>query len=412
MNPVRLFVAALLAGTIAIFTLLAGYHRTEVVQRGYRGTAMNELFSEKTLAIEDKLNKFPKPLGPAKTDGPRASESFENVQVLGDLSKAQFARTMLSVKAWVAPEVGCNLCHAAPVYNSDEKYTKRVARQMLRMVRHINTDWTQHVGKTGVTCYTCHRGNQVPAKLWWSAPPKTSTGIMWQRSNQPLPTAAAGNTALPNDALTDYLLHDNPIRVVGTGVLRQDNRNSVWHARDTYSLMMVMSESLGVNCTFCHNTRAFAAWNLSTPQRATAWYGIRMVRDLNNNLIQPLKGTLPPVRLGVTGDVPKIYCATCHQGANKPLYGSPMLKFYPELVRPEIVDLSAPTTNPAFSAAPDSPQYSAPAPVPAVVPVAPLAPAPPVTPVKVQLETPGHAAPAAPRRTAQLTSSSGLTIVH
>jgi photosynthetic reaction center cytochrome c subunit len=39
--------------------------------------------------------------------------------------------------------------------------------------------------------------------------------------------------------------------------------------------------------------------------------------------------------LGPTGDVPKIYCATCHQGTNKPLYGAPMLKDYPELVNPK-----------------------------------------------------------------------------
>ena len=52
--------------------------------------------------------------------------------------------------------------------------------------------------------------------------------------------------------------------------------------------MMHMSQSLGVNCTYCHNTRSFASWDASTPQRATAWYGIRMVRDLNNDYLDPL----------------------------------------------------------------------------------------------------------------------------
>jgi photosynthetic reaction center cytochrome c subunit len=346
MNPVRIFFAALLIGAVAVFTLLAGYHRTEVVQRGYRGTGLNLLYRESTLEALDKINVYPKPLGPAKTEGPRASETFENVQVVGDLSKSQFARLMLSIKAWVAPQVGCNLCHAAPVYNSDEKYTKRVARQMLKMVRHINTDWTQHVGKTGVTCYTCHRGNQVPQKLWWSSTPINRSGLTLEKSATRLPTPAAGASALPNDALTDYLLHDNPVRMIGTQALAGTNRNSIWHARDTYSLMMVMSESLGVNCDFCHNTRAFAAWELSTPQRVTAWYGIRMVRDLNNSVELTLKGTLPPDRLGPNGDVPKIYCATCHQGSNKPLYGAPMLQYYPELVRPQTADASAPQAAP------------------------------------------------------------------
>jgi photosynthetic reaction center cytochrome c subunit len=361
MNPVRLFFAALMIGAVAVITLLAGYHRTEVVQRGFRGTAMNELYRQSTFETLDKLNAYPKPLGPAKTDGPRASETFENVQVVGDLSKSQFARLMLSIKAWVAPQVGCNLCHAAPVYNSDEKYTKRVARQMLKMVRHINTDWTQHVGKTGVTCYTCHRGNQVPQRLWYSAPPKTASGVMWEKSAMKLPTAAAGATALPNDALTDYLLHDDQIRLVGQQPLAGANRNSIWHGRDTYGLMMVMSESLGVNCTFCHNTRSFTSWELSTPQRVTAWYGIRMVRDLNNSVELTLKGTLPPERLGPTGDVPKIYCATCHQGSNKPLYGAPMLQYYPELVRPQTADAAAPPASPAVEpATPATPATAAP----------------------------------------------------
>ena len=57
--------------------------------------------------------------------------------------------------------------------------------------------------------------------------------------------------------------------------------------------MMHMSESLGVNCTFCHNTRSFTAWDQSTPQRATAWYGIKMVSDLNRNFLVPLGPRVP-----------------------------------------------------------------------------------------------------------------------
>jgi photosynthetic reaction center cytochrome c subunit len=347
MNPVKFVLAALTVVAVVVIGLLAGYQRTQIVQRGYRGLAMNELFSDSYIAKEDVINKFPKPLGPAKTDGPTAAETYENVQVLGDLSKSQFARTMLSIKQWVAPDVGCNYCHAAPVYSADDKYTKRVARKMIAMTRHINTDWKQHVGKTGVTCFTCHRGKPVPARLWFSSP-TPDNGLLQHRAIMRPPTAAAAYTNLPADALTDYLLHDDPIRVNGTTALQSGNRNSVLHAKDTYTLMMVMSESLGVNCTFCHNTRAFYSWDLSTPQRATAWYGIRMVRDLNNTVMLPLKAELPANRLGPTGDVPKIYCATCHQGSNKPLYGAPMLQYYPELVRPA----TAANTEPASPGSP------------------------------------------------------------
>ncbi len=352
MNPVRFAFGALCVLVVVLLSLAAGYHRTEVVQRGYRGLAMNQLYRESYFEKEDAINKFPKPLGPAKTEGPTAAETYENVHVLGDLTKSQFARVMLSIKAWVAPDVGCNFCHAAPIYNSDEKYQKRVARKMIAMTRHINTDWTQHVGKTGVTCYTCHRGQAVPAKLWYSVT-EHDDGILQRRAMQRPPTPAAAATALPADSLTEYLLHDDPIRVNGTTALQSGNRNSVQHARQTYTLMMVMSESLGVNCDFCHNTKAVAQWELSTPQRATAWYGIRMVRDLNNTVMEPLKTELPPERLGPGGDVPKIYCATCHQGSNKPLYGAPQLKFYPELVRPAGAPASPiPEQSPASSPSP------------------------------------------------------------
>jgi photosynthetic reaction center cytochrome c subunit len=380
MSPFRIIVAALCALLVVSLGLLAGYQRSEVVQRGYRGLALNQIYRPSYFVKEDAINKYPKPLGPAKTDGPTAAETYENVHVLGDLTKGQFARTMLSIKSWVAPDVGCNFCHAAPIYNSDEKYTKRVARKMIAMTRHINTDWTAHVGKVGVTCFTCHRGQAVPPNVWFQAT-EYDGGIMQKRPIQRPPTPAAAATALPADSLTEYLLHDDSIRVNGPTALQTGNRQSVQHARQTYTLMMVMSESLGVNCDFCHNTRAIFSWDLSTPQRVTAWYGIRMVRDLNNNVMEGLKTDLPAERLGPGGDVPKIYCATCHNGSNKPLYGAPMLPLYPELVRPggplPLPGAPAMPAAPAPTPAPDG----TPTPAPAVQKTASLTtPTTPTTP--------------------------------
>ncbi len=95
--------------------------------------------------------------------------------------------------------------------------------------------------------------------------------------------------------------------------------------------MIHMAEGLGVNCTYCHNSRAFSSWEESTPKRVTAWHGIRMVRDINGNFITPLTPVLPEARLGPEGDPPKANCTTCHQGLPKPLNGAQMLKDYPEL---------------------------------------------------------------------------------
>jgi photosynthetic reaction center cytochrome c subunit len=56
-----------------------------------------------------------------------------------------------------------------------------------------------------------------------------------------------------------------------------------------------------------------------------------MVRALNTGYLLPLEGVFPANRLGPKGDVPKLACTTCHQGAAKPLLGASMLADYPEL---------------------------------------------------------------------------------
>ena len=79
---------------------------------------------------------------------------------------------MAAMTEWVAPEEGCNYCHVAENLASDDIYTKVVSRRMLQMTQHINANWNDHVGETGVTCYTCHRGNNVPAEIWFRSRPE------------------------------------------------------------------------------------------------------------------------------------------------------------------------------------------------------------------------------------------------
>jgi photosynthetic reaction center cytochrome c subunit len=98
--------------------------------------------------------------------------------------------------------------------------------------------------------------------------------------------------------------------------------------------MMHFSQGLGVNCTFCHNSRSFSSWEESNPRRGVAWHGIRMVRDLNVNYVAPLQSVIPAAHLGPQGDALKVNCTTCHQGAFRPLLGASMLQDYPQLARP------------------------------------------------------------------------------
>jgi len=321
MNANRLF-------TIACALLaLAGCERPPVVavQHGYRGTGMVEIYNPRLLADQAALNAVPPPQPPASPDGPRASQVFKNVKVLGDQSVGEFTRTMAAMTQWVAPKQGCTYCHNPQDFAADTVYTKVVARRMLEMTRHVNADWQSHVGNTGVTCYTCHRGNNIPV-------PQDPHSLVGNRAGQNAPAMSVGYTSLPNDPFSLFLSDSKEIRVAGTTALQSGNRQSIKQTEATYGLMMHISRSLGVNCTYCHSSPAFANWTQSTPQRVTAWYGIRMARDLNDEFLIPLTPTFPALRLGPTGDVAKVNCASCHQGAFKPLYGQSMLKDYPALM--------------------------------------------------------------------------------
>jgi photosynthetic reaction center cytochrome c subunit len=312
------------------------------VQRGYRGTAMVEVYHPATLEAE-VANNQPPPITPtASPDGPKAGAIYQNVKVLGDLSVGQFAGLMVDMTNWVAPAQGCSYCHVSANFAEDTLYTKVVARRMLQMTQHINADWKLHVQNTGVTCYTCHRGNNVPTNIWYQSTDAVARpGMLGNKMGQNSPAPQIGYASLPNDVFSKYLEGAEPIRVNATSALPEGPGAPIANAESTYGLMMHMSKSLGVNCTYCHNTRAFASWEQSTPQRAVAYYGIRMARDLNNEYLDSLNGVFPSFRLGPLGDVPKLNCATCHQGAFKPLYGANILHGYPGLVGPA----TAPATS-------------------------------------------------------------------
>jgi hypothetical protein len=348
-------------GAFAAAWLLAACERPESVQRGGAGTSQIQVYKPSQLASLEELNKIPPPEDPADIESPPATEVFVNVKVLTDVSATEFSRLMQALSTWVSPKEGCDYCHNPDKLESDEKYPKVVARRMLEMTRKINTEWKAHVGDTGVTCWTCHRGQAVPSGDWFLAEGPLATIPMvglGARNGQNGPAPAAGGAALPVDPLAKYLteVKAGDIRVQATAALPgRDGAPSIKDAEWTYSLMMYMSGSLGVNCTYCHNTRALASWRESTPQRVTAWHGIRMTRVLNEEYLIPLTPVFPPERLGPHGDAPKVGCATCHKGSYKPLFGASPLPDYMLLAGVGKVPAGTPTP-------PDPPAEPAPAP--------------------------------------------------
>lgn len=300
------------------------------IQTGYRGTGMVQSRDVERLQAYMVENEAPEAPWELDTTGPRARDVYENVPLLGHLGEDQFNRLMAAITEWVSPEEGCAYCHNEENLASDEVYTKDVSRKMIQMTQAINSDWSDHVLQAGVTCHTCHRGEPVPANIWFSGkgdgPAKGMLGYTGGQN-----TVGVATTSLHADPFSPLLGSDGEIRVSGLEALPSDNTASIQQTERTYALMAHMSEGLGVNCTFCHNTRSFDDWSQSTPQRMTAFHGIQMVRELNNDHLGPLTSAFPAERLGPNGDVAKVNCTTCHQGVSKPLLGANMVEAFPSL---------------------------------------------------------------------------------
>lgn len=306
--------ARVVAASPALLLLLGACmeeRRTDSVQVGYRGVAMEQNYTRGDVKTKFAQVKIPDPLPPAG-ESPPGPLPWRNVQVLNDVSPTEFLRTMTAMSTWVAGTGNCAYCHNVAALWSDTLpngkpiYTKLVARRMLQMTRHINGQYPQHVKNTGVTCYTCHLGKPLPNGLWFYTD--------------------------QTDYLRHYLDRDGA-RVVSQQMApsRTGNRSSVKQTEWTYALMISQSTSLGVNCTYCHNSRQFASWTQAPPARVTAYHGILMLRDVNSSYLSPLQPVYPAVRLGNLGDAPKAQCVTCHNGNYKPLYGAQMVKYYPAL---------------------------------------------------------------------------------
>ena len=323
------------AFTFALASMLVACERppVETTQNGYRGTAMVDVQNPRDPAGS---MAYPAALPPVSADGPRAGEVYQNVQVLGDLSVAEFTRLMTAITAWVSPEQGCNYCHNPANLADDSMYTKVVSRRMIQMTQHINSDWTDHVAATGVNCYTCHRGLNVPEYIWFEEGDSTygNKPFSGWRDGQNRPVEAVAYSTLPSDPFSRYLTSPDQgaVRLASSGPFPEPGGLTTKESEWQYALMMHYSSSLDANCTYCHMTSSFQSWEVSTPARTRAWYGQGMVRALNADYLVPLGPVYPDNRLGPhTGDAPKAYCLTCHQGQKKPLGGASAVDAYPSL---------------------------------------------------------------------------------
>ena len=349
-HPTDVYGPAILIGAVGAAVVFAALivtwgwpAQTATDQTGPRGTGMGVPKFVAVLEAGDPTiaNYESEALYKPESGDALAKDVYENVQVLGDLTEDNFNRLMNAITQWVSPEQGCAYCHGDEgEFASDDLYTKVVSRRMIQMTQFLNEDWSDHVGPAGVNCYTCHRGENVPSDIWFKIAPVHEAVQGWS-ANQNYAAMQNVSTSLPADALEKYLLqaeqisvHDLEPRVAG---MPSDPEYRTWQDTErTYSLMNYFSNSLGVNCTFCHNTRAFYDAEQHTPQWSTASLGILMVQELNNEYLVPLQDAYPENRLGPKhADAPKAACKTCHKGWSKPMNGLDMISDWPELATRE-----------------------------------------------------------------------------
>jgi len=101
-------------------------------------------------------------------------EGFENVKVLPKSLTDQQLHTVM--REWsTSLGVRCGFCHAAAAdgkgldFASDAKPEKQAARHMYKMMNKINQKYFEAkkdslgmVMRSGINCYTCHRGESHP----------------------------------------------------------------------------------------------------------------------------------------------------------------------------------------------------------------------------------------------------------
>jgi Photosynthetic reaction centre cytochrome C subunit len=102
-----------------------------------------------------------------------AETVFKNIQMM----KGTPAGRLLAIMEFGYARslgVSCNHCHMPEKWESDEKNTKQIAREMSDMVKKINGDLLKNIKNLKsetpiINCTTCHRGQTKPAL---NLPPK------------------------------------------------------------------------------------------------------------------------------------------------------------------------------------------------------------------------------------------------
>ena len=260
---------------------------------------------------------------PDDMKGKTAGQYYKNLLVLKDLPATDLHPAMEYIT--VSLGVGCGYCHNPQHFDSDEKDTKKTARNMMKMMFAI--DDTVFKGRREVTCYTCHRGAAIGASSILPPGEKASTE---PPSVQLFPSCAVRNLALD---LTMSPIHDgdsgaapaNPpplpppppgpqmqplsADMVGKTAGQYYKNLQVLKdipATDLHPAMEYITVALGVGCTYCHMGGGHFESDDKNTKR-TARNMMKMMFALDDTVFSEHR---------------EITCYTCHRGGSIAIAGA------------------------------------------------------------------------------------------
>ena len=96
-----------------------------------------------------------------------SGEVFKNIQLLKAMPAGRLLKVM-ELGYSKSLGVNCTHCHVVDQWEKDDKPTKQVAREMIKMAGAINNDYLKNIKNLKsenpvINCTTCHRGQTKPA---------------------------------------------------------------------------------------------------------------------------------------------------------------------------------------------------------------------------------------------------------
>jgi hypothetical protein len=227
------------------------------------------------LAVAQDFEEHPMP--PQIAAAP-SQQVFANVLVLHQMTAKRFIGAMHGMEKAIGGN--CLSCHVEKQFASDEKDEKRTARKMLLMSQRLNTQFFH--GRLGLSCYTCHRGEEHPE----SEPEGLKEKLAAMSLPPGLPEIPAGAKRADEVYKNLKLLGGLPPHLI-------------------VPVMQQVSLSLGQRCDACHVTSDWASDEKKA--KKTARQMIAMVESANAELF------------GQIHDDAAVTCWTCHRGDEHPV---------------------------------------------------------------------------------------------